>query len=261
MDMALESRVERLERRIMYLTGFCGFLILVIIATFLDGSDKRVSAAESPQILHLRGLVIDDAQGHARILLGAPFPKTPDRIRQDATTTGMLFLDRKGHDRFFIGKMFPAQIKGKVPAHFRRIGSGYGLTIFDAQGNERGGMGFLSNGNTVSRASIVLDRPGGDAWGAMVDDKTGFAGTVDIYAPEIGQASGIVMGTQGKKAFMTLKDIHGRARSTFAIGPQGAPSFRLFDENGKPSSNLLNAASNGKPQKSLPQSYRTSHTL
>lgn len=253
MDAMLESRIKQLERKIMALAGLCGFLVFAIAVMFFESPAQHVRAAEAmkiPQILHVRGLVIDDAQGRARILIGAPFPKSPDRIRQDATTTGMLILDEKGHDRFFAGQMMPAQIDGKVSPHFHRIGSSYGLTIFDPKGNERGGMGFLSNGSTVSRATIALDRPGADAWGAMVDDKTGFAGTVDIYPPKIGHgATGIVMGTQDNKAFITLKGLDDRPRSTFFIGPDEVPSFRLFDKKGNAGPDLLNAKSNGSSKK------------
>lgn len=246
----LESRVKHLEKKIMYLSVFCGFLVVAMIFTAASSFTQQVKAAENGKVLHLRGLVIEDAQGRARILLGAPFPTVHDRIRQDATTVAMLFLDQEGHDRFSIGEKMPGQFNGVVSPNNHRIGSGYGLTIYDPKGNERGGMGFLSNGDKVSRAAIVLDRPTTDAWGAIVDDKTGFAGTVDIYPPEIGHgASGVVIGTQGRKAYISIKDLNDMPRATFAIGPEETPSFRLSDKTGKPGPDLLDATSQIEPAK------------
>ena len=249
-NSVLEARVKNLEKKILYLTSLCGLLVVAMTFIMVHSSIQRVKAAENAKVLHLRGLVIEDAQGRARILLGAPFPTVHDRIRQDATTTAMLFLDENGHDRFSIGEKMPAQIDGKVPPQLHRIGGGYGLTIYDPEGNERGGMGFLSNGSTVSRAAIALDRPIGDAWGAMVDDKTGFAGTVSIYPRETGHgASGVVIGTQGKRAYITVKDLNDMPRATLRVGPEQTPSLHTFNDKGVPGPDLLGAASKIVPAK------------
>ncbi|HEV2417402.1 MAG TPA: hypothetical protein VGX94_06335 [Terriglobia bacterium] len=246
----LETRVKNLEKKILYLTSFCGLLVVAMIFIMVSSSTQRVKAAENAKVLHLRGLVIEDAQGRARILLGAPFPTVHGRIRQDATTTALLFLDEQGHDRFSIGEKMPAQLNGKVSPQFHRIGAGYGLTIYDPVGNERGGMGFISNGSTVSRAVIALDRPGQDAWGAIVDDKSGFAGTMTLYPPKTANdTNGVVVGTLENKAFITLKSLNNKPRATFAVGPEGLPSFELFDETGKPGPDLLKMTSEGMPAK------------
>lgn len=235
---SMESCVRHLERKVLYLTGLCALLVVATLLMAVNTFTQKVNAAENGKVLRLKGLIIEDAQGRPRILLGAPFPSVPERLRHDVTGTDMLFLDEKGHDRFSLGEMMPPG------PGVHRIGSAYGLNIYDPEGNERGGMGFLSNGSTVSRAVIALDRPSlpstsGDAWGAMVDDKTGFAGTGYIYAPEIGH-EGILIGTEGRKAFITLKDINNKLRSTFALSPDGTPSFQLFDNTGKPGRDFLN---------------------
>ncbi len=242
-NIALEVRLKSLERKVIYLSGLCGFLVVVMGSMTAHGP-KNVRAAEAPQVLHVKGLVVEDAHGHPRILIGAPFPTVHDRIRQDTTTTAMLFLDKQGHDRFSIGEKMPAQLNGKVSPQFHRIGLGYGLTIYDPQGNERGGMGFLSNGSTVGRAVIALDRPNQDAWGAVVDDKSGFAGTMTLYSPDLASdTNGVVIGTIGKKAFVTLKNVKNVPRATFAVDAEKAPSFQLFDKAGKAESELLDTTS------------------
>ena len=242
MESSLEIRIKRLERTSRYLAAACGGLIVIIAAIAAGSLATRVKAAEDAKVLRLKGLIIEDDQGRARILLGAPFPKSSDRLRQDDTSTAIVFLDQQGHDRFLVGETIAAQIDGKVPPQFHRMGqsAAYGATIFDTAGNERGGMGFLSNGSTVNRAVMALDRPGEDAIGMMVDDKTGYAGLGISYPPEVGKwTDGINLGTQGNKAFITIKDLHDRPRATFGIGPEPDPSFQLFDDKGNPGPELL----------------------
>jgi hypothetical protein len=242
-ELETQNRLRSLERRLLLLTGLCCLLAVSLVLVVELHARTAFAADASPAILHVKGLVIEDAQGRARILLGAPFPQTHDRLRQDETSTAIVFLDEKGHDRFLVGETITAQIDGKVPAQFHRIGqsSSYAATIFDPDGNERGGMGFLSNGSSVSRAVVALDRPGADAIGMMVDDKTGYAGLGADYAPDVAKwTTGLFMGTQGKKAFITVKDLRDIPRATFGIGPESHPSFQLFDEKGNPGTDLLN---------------------
>ena len=242
---AFDSRIRLLEKKVIVLAWLCGVLMIALTLVLRKPPLHEVKAAESPSVLHLKGLVIEDEQGRARVLLGAPFPNTHERLRQDAMTTTMVFLDEQGHDRFSIGEFMPAQINGKIPSKFHRMGSStaYGLTIFDTAGNERGGMGFLSNGSTVNRATIALDRPGADAIGLMVDDETGMAGLVAMYPQEVGDHStGLLLATQGSKAFFTMKDARDIPRATFEIGPELSPSFRLFDKGGKGGPEMLKTA-------------------
>lgn len=238
----LEKRMKRLERRIVYLAILSGAVTIILATVSLGAFSRRVKAAEASQILRVRGIIVEDAQGRSRILIGAPVPSVPDRLRKDSHTTSIVFLDDKGHDRFLLGEMVSAS------PSFHRIAASYGLTIYDPDGHERGGMGFLSNGTTVSRAAIVLDRPGtpstpGDAWGAMVDDKTGFAGTGYMYAPEIGHGNeAILIGTQGRKAFVNFKAVNRKDRSSFALDPDGTASFHLYQNDGTAGPNLLESA-------------------
>jgi len=41
-----------------------------------------------------------------------------------------------------------------------------------------------------------------------------------------------MMGTQGKKAFITFKDVNHRDRASFMLDPDGKASFKLFDAAG-----------------------------
>jgi hypothetical protein len=237
-----ERRMRRMERGLLVLTFLSScFATTTFLLAWRQYTQHSVLAAESPQVLHLRGLVIEDDRGRARILLGSPFPVVADRQRHDATTTAMVFLDEQGHDRFSIGEKMTPQIDGEIPRNYEKLSTGFGLTLYDSLGNDRGGMGFLSNGNNVSRAVFGLDRPKGDAIGAIVDDTSGFAGLVAMYPPrEIGvEATGILLGTQGDKAYLSMQDTKNMPSTSLSVGSEPNPSLQVFDRKGKPGPNLL----------------------
>ena len=170
MNASVDQRIAELEKRTFWLRLVCalqfGFLVLMWFSTM---TSRRVEAKASTSVLHASGLVIEDQQGRPRILLGSPFPKVRGRTRQDSTTTSMVFLDQQGHDRLTLGEEPEPQVGGKVVTTVHRIAPGFGVVIHDGDGNERGTYGWLANG----RAIITLDRPGLDAWAAVVDDRQG----------------------------------------------------------------------------------------
>jgi hypothetical protein len=174
-------------------------------------------------------LVVEDAQGRARILLGAPFPEAKERTRQDARTTSILFLDENGHDRLTLGEELEPQIGGKVPVGIHRIASGFGVVIHDGSGDERGAYGWLSNG----RALITLDRPGTEAFAAMVNDRTGETKLSFGFPPEVAHdASAIEIGTKGTKSFLRFDSKSGKSAAVFSTEDGGNPSFMTFDRQG-----------------------------
>lgn len=62
---------------------------------------------DSDAVLRIRGLVIEDASGHDRILIGAPVPGVNGRKRQD-DTVGVIVLGENGNDRVVLGAPLPA---------------------------------------------------------------------------------------------------------------------------------------------------------
>ena len=127
-----------------------------------------VAAVRPPEVLRARGLVIVDAQGRDRILLGAPVPASADRKRQDAATASMVVLGPDGADRVIVGQTPDPVLQRKV---YKRPLEAWGLGLYDPKGGERGGMVFAGD----SRIAVALDYPTGDAMGMFVDDKTGRA--------------------------------------------------------------------------------------
>jgi hypothetical protein len=237
-NVVTEQRVARLERRAYWLGLACvvqfGFVVVIWLSTIHQGT--QVLAQSSPQTLRVRGLIIEDAAGRPRILLGAPFPSVKERTRQDARTTSILFLDEKGHDRLTLGEELEPQIGGKVPAGVHRIASGFGVVIHDGTGDERGAYGWLSNG----RALITLDRPGTEAFAAMVNDKTGETKLSLGFPPEVANdTSAIEIGTKASSSFLRFNRKNGTSLAVFDTEDGKNPSFKTFDLQGNHSEERL----------------------
>jgi|GEM_PF-458328 len=145
-----------------------GFFILT---SFGKNSERR--------IIRAKGVVIVDDKGRDRILIGAPFPSSTQRIRTDFEKSkqawgkrfngnfdwyktnqsitndgaGMLILDENGHDRITLGAPSPSSWIG-------RIAPLTGITVNDEEGSERGGFGLIK-GKQFDRMVIGLDHSTG----------------------------------------------------------------------------------------------------
>jgi hypothetical protein len=163
------ERLERLERfvRTTKLLFVMSFLAVVAVIVF---GKYALASATGEKILRVRGIVIEDATGHPRLLIGAPV-SNQGRKRQDELT-GFVLLGGDGTDRLTIGTAADVQINGNVE---HRIAKGVGMLLNDANGNERGGFGLLDNG----RVTLGLDRAHGEEGAFLtVNDQDGFAGLV-----------------------------------------------------------------------------------
>jgi hypothetical protein len=230
-NFVMEHRVARLERRAHWwrLAWIAQLGLFAAIWISMSHQGSQVLAQSSPQTLRIRELIVEDAEGRPRILIGAPFPSVKERTRQDSRTTSILFLDEKGHDRLTLGEELEPQIGGKVPVGVHRIASGFGVVIHDGTGDERGAYGWLSNG----RALITLDRPGTEAFAAMVNDRTGETKLSLGFPPELAQdASAIEIGTKGTKAFLRFDSKSGKNVAVFSTEDGKSPSFLTFDPQG-----------------------------
>ena len=218
--MDLEQRVEQLERRSRRFMGVSLVLGIALATLLLSGFTIAPKANDG--VMRVKGLVVEDAQGHARILLGAPFPEDKARKRTDLRSTAMVFMDEQGHDRLTVGESLPAQQAGQVAKVDHRLAPSFGVMIHDLEGNERGGLNFLSNG----RASLTLDYPGRDAIGLMVDDRLNRAEFMLNYSPTItGPGSAFELFQQGEVTTFSLNDKEGEPASvrTFRFGKEDVP--------------------------------------
>ena len=208
-----------LQRQITWLrTGL--IITVLLLAALAAVLWINHAASQTDRIIRTQGIVIVDAHGHDRILIGAPVPASSSRTRKDDASDGIVFLGSTGADRLALGQMPSPVINGKA---FPRIGDGdnYGMALYDKTGNERGGMGFLGMGRVV----ISLDRaaPMSDDIGMMVDDKDGFAGMIVKYADSKVQAPAFELGATANEVHMQF------------YGKDNLPHAQLnFDGKGKP---------------------------
>ncbi len=174
--MSLETRFEALRRDVrwlqLYALGTTAALLACALSSFRSPEDE---------VLRARGLVIVDAQGRDRILIGAPVPASDERIRTDLEkakaswgkvyggdmepyrkvengTNGILILDEAGHDRIALGDPAPD------PPNGPRIAPATGLQINGADGFEVAGIG---NFPSLKRTVLGLDAQDGTE-GAML---------------------------------------------------------------------------------------------
>jgi hypothetical protein len=161
------DRIERLERFVKKIKLHSLLAVVVVGCLFIVGKFSAASPQDS-KIIHVRGIVVEDESGHPRMLLGAPI-SIQGRKRQDELN-GLAILSADGTDRLTIGTAGDVQINGKIE---HRIANGVGMLLNDAQGNERGGFGYLDNGRVV----LGLDRAHGTEGVTLsVNDQDGWAG-------------------------------------------------------------------------------------
>ena len=219
-----EHRIARLERQVRVQRLALAALALSLGAMAVSASHQGV-----PDVMRTRGIIIEDAQGRERILIGAPIPDAGGRVRTDTARVrqhwarrfpdpdqymgyyagyrhsvhGMVILDERGFDRLAIGDSTPDPNIG------RRIGPGTGIQINDGQGFERSGYGLLEVDGTHR---VVLG----------LDSKRGTEGLV-LSLFDDGQAGLSVYGTGGRVAFL------GSAPPGFDGGPDSVFGLVIRD--------------------------------
>lgn len=223
----LEARVEALEhrlRRSRRLT-FAAFALAGLAACI--GTTERLNAeAEAADVLHLRGLVIEDAAGRPRIVMGAPAPQLVGRRRKDELM-GIAYLGENGADRLTFGqKPDPMTTEGIKE---RRTG-GTGILIHDRNGAERGGYGVLDDGSAV----LTLDWPhGGEGWSAL--SSADFTGTAVWYRSPLGvYREAITIGAipDRNAAFLKWSDPGGHQRLRLESEGNKLPVLSFYNEEG-----------------------------
>ena len=165
----LVTRVAQLERFVQTTKAMALLSLIVFVALFVV-EKYGLSSPSNDNVLHVHGIVVEDSNGVPRLVLGAPV-SNQGRKRKDAVT-GLVLLAEDGTDRLAIGTADYDQVNGKLQ---HRIAKGIGVLLNDADGNERGGFGFLDKG----RVTVGLDRAHGEEGAFLtVDDEDGFAGVV-----------------------------------------------------------------------------------
>lgn len=110
-------------------------------------------------LLHAKGLVIHDENGHPRIAMGFPIDHQ-FRTRKD-TLSGIILLDETGLDRVHLGPHGPLFLGGEY--YPRTNNEGWSLFFNDSKGEERSGYGFNDSDNSVGLGMDYGGEHGGEA--------------------------------------------------------------------------------------------------
>lgn len=202
----MERSTEGLRRGLFVLAGYSALMTIAVAALFIKVFTSSPGPMAADSILRARGLIIVDAQGRDRILIGAPVPDSAARVRTDFgkaveawgkrfpnmdwyktldhSTNGILILDDRGFDRIAVGDPTPDPNIG------RRISPATGVQINDQEGFERTGWGYFAE---KGRVVLGLDSPRGQE-GVTVfileDDTTGLSINAGEKSLFLGSAPG-----------------------------------------------------------------------
>ncbi len=217
----LEQRLARAERRTRFLT-----LITLLLSAVL------VVAAMKPQaeVIRARGVVITDAAGRDRLVLGAPMANVSGDLRLQQTV-GLAIVDSVGNLNVAVGANNPLVLHGGQTG--TRIAQSAGLTIYDPRnGFERGGMAAFADGRanmcldygTAGKEAACIAVAPGDQYAAVLLNGTPREAAFDRVAMFVGAD-----GAASLKAFGGLEDRGG----VMIRAGSGPASISVYDSTGK----------------------------
>jgi hypothetical protein len=221
------NRIDVLERKLRH--ARLGLLFAFALAAFAAFASPQPATAtgQATEILRVKGLVIEDAMGRPRIIMGAPAPKVEGRRRQDELV-GLAYIDENGADRLTFGKEpDPMTGEGIKP---RRVG-GAGILIHDKDGIERGGYAVLDDG----MAALTIDWPkSGEA--VTMGANNDFAALAAWHFSPPGQyREAVTIGAIRKSdtGFVRFSDTKANQRLLLAAKGNAEPELQIFDASGK----------------------------
>lgn len=215
------SRIKNIERQLRIYRAGCIILLLVV------GAVVCMSTRSNDDILRVKGLIIEDAQGRARIIMGAPAPKVPGRTRTD-DFTGIAYMDENGADRLTFGKEPDPMTAGGIKPRY--VG-GVGILIHDKAGVERGGYGVLDD----DRALLTLDWPKtGEALALSADDHFAAIGLFHWSKPGVYREA-LTMGVirKSQQSFLKITDTGGTEQLRVQTDSTQPPLIKQYNSAGK----------------------------
>jgi hypothetical protein len=223
----LEQELAALRMRVRRLTIMITVSACVLFAAALAPQD---------QVIRARGLVITDAAGRDRVVLGAPMANVTDDARL-AQSIGIVVLDSMGRMNVALGAQTPLILAdGRVGT---RVAGRAGLTIYDPRdGKERGGIGAFEDG----RANVCLDYDEGqkEAVCLAVAPADQYAAVLLNGTPTEPQYDRVVMyvGADGSGSIKVFGG-HGNRGGLLLRAGEGLPRALVFDTTGMPIRDLV----------------------
>jgi hypothetical protein len=219
----LSERVAQLERRLRGAQFGAAVAVVVLVSYACLRAQAQTTQNE---VLRVRGVVVEDAQGRARILIGAPVPEVAERKRKDPAS-GLVVLGEDGVDRLQIGHVGGPQMGGKLQT---RVSPATGMMVCEKDGDERGGFGVFDNG----QVGWGLDFDGGEGLVAIVDPSRKLAGLVLQGGTDANPGRAMLMTQNGETTF-AFSDAEGKSRATVRVKAGEPVSLRVVGADGKES--------------------------
>lgn len=192
MQTEVLNRLDKVERKYRSLKKVTGALVFILFGLFIGLGFTKTDKFD---IIRAKGIVIEDANGKERILIGAPLPYSKDRVRTDTNLVRAYFankIDPKKPDRYMeYYKNYRHQAYGMVVMNDkgidvlqvgdklsdantgRRIEDIAGMLWNNQNGMELGGVGVFTSEEGKSSTGISFDDPttgGSEALKIGVDD-------------------------------------------------------------------------------------------
>jgi hypothetical protein len=138
---ASKDRLTQIQHKVRITQGLTLLCLLgLIFESWALTRPNPSLAREQDKVLRARGIIIEDAMGRPRILLGAPVAKVEGRKDQE-DVYGLMVLGENGVDRVMV--CYP------LPGTQREGEAAGGVLLNDARGGERGGYVAADNGEVV----------------------------------------------------------------------------------------------------------------
>jgi hypothetical protein len=183
---------------------------------------RRIAALELKNRRTTMFLLVAIATAAILAAQSAESQPRPDAPFETIRAKRLVILDAKGTERIILAAPVPnPKIDGK---EFPRRSPANGISINDAEGNERGGFGILDDGTLV----MMLDHEGDEGAGLFVlpDGTCGLhvahkdkKAVADVSVAPDGSAS-VLLGTPEKQ------------QVSLAVSKDGAPSIKLRKKDG-----------------------------
>lgn len=223
----LAARLDTVERRFRWTLAALVSLSAVV----------SVAALRPPaEVLRARGLVITDALGRPRVVLGAPLTDALDD-RKLARASGVVVLDSLGRLSVAVGTNTPLVFaEGKVGTRMNGTANGY--TIYDPRtGAERGGSAAFVNGQVTNCLDYAVPK---EAVCMSVAPADGYAAMMVNGNPRVKafDQAGVFVGQDGAGVLKVFGGGPNFGGISLKAG-KGAPQIVVYDSTSKVTGDAL----------------------
>ena len=214
MEEKILVRLLKIEQRYKRLKTLLSVIAVLFIISALG---LAFSKTEKFNIIRAKGIIIEDAEGKDRILIGSPIPYSNNRVRTDTS------LVRK----YWANKIFPGNPDKYMEYYKKYNHSTEGIVIMNGQGFDRVLLGDrLADANTGER----IFEAAGISW----NDKNGFElGGAGVNTTKEGKSRGVIGLDDSNGEALHLVSLEDGTKGLIISGKNGRLMIGMSDKNGE----------------------------